>query len=284
MREVIDSREKGNVPMSIGTSFAIEGFCGFGEHIQRNPPCDKCSELWVNIRTIYRNIGISFDNQSRNQMMSGHLAEAMMEDMAILTSTVELKTQGKVKVVFYYCEHKGLKSEFPLAMLKQLKTDRQLFEKGLEEETFKIFFKEIERVKPDWLTLEKYNVKITDKSGNVAILTHQPIDLLWRKQFNKLFLLESHTGLLKDSSEWHTKLTGGKKYNRIPFNRLTIQLLGDQSNYFASMKSSFKKIIFDLSEKDNWTPVTSYDKIRNSLKKIPDPMTRQYFLDLLGKQ
>ena len=76
-------------------------------------------------------------------------------------------------------------------------------------------------------------------------------------------LLESHTGKLKSPIDWNTKLKD-KPYN-MPFNILTLQVLGDGQQFTAQKKEvvlDFKK----LADDKNWSPTTTMKKINEDLK------------------
>lgn len=276
----ISEREKGEaVPMSIGTALAFESICGLGEFLTPQPQIMKHDVVWINIRTLFRNCLGSIGKDYKNSVRAQDIVHGMVEDCRIIESTLTSQTTGRVKPVFYFCSFKGLEKEFKYAYWKQVKTNKQKIEQDLETSTIKLFLKE-ENIQPD-LDYRHYDVKITDSDRRAIILTHYPVDLLWRKKFATLMLLESHTGKLKSKVEWYTKLTNGKKYSRIPFNRLTLQLFGDNNLIFASMLPSLKNKLLEIAEQDKWTPATTDERVSVSLNKIYDPREKTFFLNLL---
>jgi len=279
LANAVAKRDKGEAPLSIGTSLALESLGGFGEFPSNSPPIHKHDELWVNLRTIFRNCYNAIDRDYRSDLQDADMIDAVLDDMRVLVSTIELKSLGKMPVIFYISSFKGFETMFPKAKWKTLSTKKQQVEHALEEATLKALLSE--NYRPHDMDIREYNVKITDRGGVAAMLTHYPIDLLWHRKFTKLTLLESHTGSLKPRAEWYTKLTGGKRYNRIPFNRLTIQVFGDGNGLFASMSAAFKNRILEVAEQDRWTPVTTDDKVRYSINKIYDPREKVFFLELL---
>ncbi|MFO5855027.1 hypothetical protein, partial [Klebsiella pneumoniae] len=66
----------------------------------------------------------------------------------------------------------------------------------------------------DLITMEISN-KPPKVEGTVLLLTHFPHELLWKPHFNRLLLLESHTGKIKTYNMWYNKLNGLKEV--IPF-------------------------------------------------------------------
>ncbi len=275
----VAEREKGEAPLSIGTSLALESLAGFGEFPSESPPIYKYDELWVNLRTIFRNCFNAVDRTLRTELMAGDLVNALIDDIQVLISTIELRSSGRMKIVFYFNSFKGFTKEFPNGKWKELNTPKQVFEHELEEKTLKLFMRDFQE--SIGVEVKEFNVKNTSKGGNAALLTHYPVDLLWRSSFQQLTLLESHTGALKPRAEWYTKLTGGRRYNRIPFNRMTMQVFGDGNLLFSSMSPKIKNRILGVAENDNWTPVTSDEKVRYSIGKLYDPREKAFFLGLL---
>lgn len=275
----VAEREKGAAPLSIATSLALEALCGFGEFPSDKPPVSKFNELWVNLRTLYRNCYNAIDRDTRVNVQEQHLVEALMEDMRVLISTVQLKSLGKLQVHFYACSYRGVEREFPKATWKELSTPKQVIEQKLENATLQLLLSP--KYRSDEMNLREYDLKFKDRGEHTALLTHYPVDLLWRSQFRSLHLLESHTGKLKPRSEWYTKLTGGKRYTRIPFNRLTLQVFGDGNQLFSSMLPKIKNRILEIAEEDRWTPMTTDDKVKYSLNKIYDPREKTFFLELM---
>src|SRR5690606_9561418 len=94
-----------------------------------------------------------------------------------------------------------------------------------------------------------YDVYIEGKFQDTMLLTHIPVDLLSADRFSKLVLLESHTGAIKPHLSWYTKLTNGKELFRMPFNRFTLQVFGDNGVHFAPMPMKMKQAVKDISEK-----------------------------------
>lgn len=282
MFHIIEKREKGEAPISIGTSLAIESLCGFGEFPNANPPVYQYEQIWINLRTLFRNCLGAVPTADQVDLKSTDVGNGVLEDMGILKSTLELKSTGKIEIIFYYCTYDSFQKEFPKGKWKELRTSKQQYEHSLEEGTLKYLLGDTDML--EMFDVREFNTIPNDKGLKAVMLTNYPSDLLSYRNFVKLILLESHTGALKPRSEWFSKLTGGKNFTRIPFNRLTLQVFGDNNLLFSSMSLGIKNRIHEISEKDNWTPVTTYDKIRNSINKIYDPVEKTFFLTLLGKQ
>lgn len=273
----VSQRDKGDLPLSIGTSLAIESLCGLGdEFFTEHPAVNEVDELWVNLRTLFRNLYGSIERHVRDTMLPDALMAGMLDDIQTMEATIVRKTHGRVTVVFYVCDYSDFKQVFPHAHYKELKTEKQKIEQTIENQTITALVEDGPSI-----DLRQYRTKIVDEGKRVALLTHYPVDLLWRSNFQELRLLESHTGKIKPPVEWYTKLTGGKDLTRIPFNRLTLQVFGDGNTLFASMPQKLKQELIDLSIKYKWTPLTTEEKVRYGISKIYDPRVKTFYLSLL---
>ncbi|MBE0438170.1 MAG: hypothetical protein IBX57_00185 [Gammaproteobacteria bacterium] len=274
-------REKGAVPISIPTSLALEGIFAFGEYESLKPTFGQVDELWINLRTLFRNFLNSIDREVHQSLVVEQILDFFIEDINIVMSTVDIKSSGRVKTKFYLplYEHKELVKLFPHANIKQAHTPKQLFEKNFEDSTLGAILSMSDSIFQEG-QFETLAVKLKGGPFRAALLTHYPLDLLWRSKFTDLFLLESHTGKLKSKNLWHSKLTGGNKLNRIPFNKLTIQVFGDNSTMFNSLSPKLKKALIELSERYKWTPVTTMDKVTFNIQSIKDAEIKEQLLEL----
>lgn len=275
---IIENREKGGFPVSIGTSLAIEGACGVYPDRPESPaPILKAKQVWFNVRTIIRNLIEAIPTSYREILTVGVLYPALVEELTIIDGVILRGSNGLAQCVFYLCNYTFLHRKFPRAMLRQSDTPKQRLMKSLEEGLLK-------KLAEDGVAVDyRYfsDVNITGHYPEALIVTHLPVDLLSRYSFKRLDLLESHTGVIKPFTQWNSKLTGGSDNLNIPFCAMTLQLLGDKGNQFMSMPSQLKKQVVQLAEEDNWSPVTTNDKIRLSLRRITDPVDRATLTALL---
>ena len=99
-------------------------------------------------------------------------------------------------------------------------------------------------------------------------MTHHVVDLVTTSSMARLFLLESYTGVVKDFTQWYTKLTGGDKLHYIPFNALTLQVFGDNSVNFKSSSHGIKELVKKIALEAKWTSATSISRVRNTIGNI----------------
>jgi hypothetical protein len=275
---IIDQREKGAVPVSIGTSLAIEGAAGAYPDRPENPaPILKVKEVWFNIRTIIRNLVESIPTDQRDALTAEALWPALVEEVTIIEAAIVRASTGMARAVFYLCNYLHLQRKFPKAVLRQANTPKQIKMRDLEEGLLRRIGKE--GISVDYRVFNSH--EITGHHPESFILTHYPVDLLARYAFKKLELLESHTGIVKGYTQWHTKLTGGNEHDNIPFCALTLQVFGDKGNHFAAMSSRLKKAVLDVAASENWSSVTTRDKMLLSFRKVEDPTDRATLISML---
>ena len=268
-------REVGSLHLSIGTSMAIESFCGIlpdSKDVVRG--IDTVQELWVNLRTLVRNMHGALDHKTRDLVVAESLLPALQEEMVIIESAINQYSGGKCKVVFYVCGYQHLERSFKNAILKDYRTDKQVIYRGLEQEAVG----EVLKNRGDH-DVKYFNDDLQGDGKTIAIVTHCVIDLLAKYSFNEMSLLESHTGRLKRHTAWNTKLLNGKELTRIPFNRMTLQVFGD-GVIFSPMPIKIRRFILELAESAKWTPVTQKEKIIYSIKQKHDPVAESFYLGL----
>ncbi len=275
---MIDGREKGQFPVSIGTSLAIEGAAGiYPERPEEPAPILKYKEVWFNVRTVIRNLIEAIPTDYRESLTVDALFHAFIEDMMIIESAILRVSTGMTRSVFYLTNYSHMQRKFPKALLRIPNTPKQLLHKQLEEGLLKKLAEE--GVSVDYRVYGQ--LYIEGNHPESLIVTHLPVDLLARYQFKKLDLLESHTWVVKPYPQWNTKLTGGNELPHIPFCNLSLQLFGDKGNHFSSMPSKIKKTVLEVAEKDNWSSVTTKERMMMSFSRHLHPMDRALLMALL---
>lgn len=276
---IVDQREKGQVPMSIGTALALEGACGiYPDRPESPPPIERAREVWINIRTLIRNLIEAIPTEDREQLTPDALYPALVEEFQIAESAIIRGSTGLARTVYYLSNYAHLQRSFPKAILRNPSTPKQRFQAALEAGLLKRL-KDGGDVSSELRSFNTHEIK--GKHPEAFIITHLPVDLLSRYSFKKLELLESHTGVLKPHTQWNSKLTGGTDLLNLPFCALTLQLFGDKGNHFSSMSSRLKKAVLEIAEADNWSPLTTRDKMLLSMRRIEDPTIRATLTSML---
>ena len=297
LNTILGNLTPGQLPVAIGTSFAIESSLGILDRdnfdssknssvstINRNekiptknkPPIQDVKEVWINIRTVFRNIYNALPADIKDNLTPPLANDVVLNEMNMIMNIYNQYVGNTVRIIFYVCTYTGMQTVFPNALHKDIKTDKQKHYLELEQSVAFYCNQNLNNIK-------KFNVKIKGTFPKAMIITHLAVDLLWKNQFESLLLLESHTGSIKKHPEWNKKLTGGKDMPFMPFNYFTIQVFGDSGNFFKPFVHGIKQQVLELAKQRNWTPVTTKDKIIFDLKTIKDIAVSRFLLDVCSK-
>jgi hypothetical protein len=257
----MSEREKGAFPISIGTSLALEGALGI--HPDRplpNRPIFQYREVWLNVYTLFRNLLTCLKAEQQRAATVTDLLPALIEDILGCATVVEQETNGRVKAIFYLNDYSGLIGKYPHATHKAPNTENQLVFAALEKATLEALM----RHRPD-VPFKQYGYAIKELHPKVLMLTHLPVDLLSRYQFEKLDLLESHTGKIKGPAHWNSKLSGkSSETSTLPFNSFTLQVFGDNVQFVHQLRS-VKEAVTETAQAANWSSITTMDKVKMTL-------------------
>lgn len=253
---IISNRDTGKLPLSIGTSLAFEGIMGIHDSVvvQQPYPVFRVEEIWINVRTLLRNIYGSIKKDDRKFLQYSDYQATLFDEMRFILDELH-RTNPKLWVHFYYPSHRSLTTRYPNAMLK---VDNSANSNALRE---------IERWVMDGsfnippVTIEQINLDITTQHPNMLILTHQPVDLLGIHNAQYVGLMESHTGLVKDRHRWYTKLKGCNKEPRVPFNAVTMQIFGDTGDAIQAAPLALRSEFIRVAETRQWTQNTTVNEM-----------------------
>lgn len=273
LEQILLARKKDNLPISVGTSLAIEA-------LKENQRYDS---IWINVRTLYRNVLHSIEDKDERALfmaMSNRKEAATLIGKAISQEKeiIENYLNGRVGGVrLYLLGYTDLKKKFPNAKLKVPTTDNQKAYWGLMDEVIDVVLGDDYDQTIRW----DKGSELEGEETRSVIITNHPVDLLSRTKFRELRLLESHTGAIKSKGQWYTKLSDGKLLSNIPFNRFTIQIFGDGPFQFERWGHKFRNEIISLAHDNRWTPVTSLDRIRFCLGRMRDKYSGEMLKKLL---
>ncbi len=271
--QLLAKRVKDNLPISVGTSLAIEA-------LKENQRYDS---IWINVRTLYRNILHSIEDKDQRELFlapANRKAAARAIGTAISQEKVVIENflNGRVGGVrLYLLGYTDLAKKFPNAKLKVPTTDNQKNYWGLMDEVIDVVLGDDYDQDIRW----DKGSELEGEETKSVIITNHAVDLLSRTKFRELRLLESHTGAIKSKSQWYTKLSDGKLLSNIPFNRFTIQVFGDGPFQFERWGHKFRTEIVGLARESRWTPVTTLDRIRFCLGRMHDKYSGEMLKKLL---
>lgn len=278
-RQLAD-RQVSGLPISVATSLAIESACGVHPEIPvKYAPAKDYQCLYINIRTLIRNIHGAVATEIKKILTPDAVFMALVEELTIIESAISQATNGTCKVVYYVCSYKSIPTKYPMAALKAINSPLQEQFVHLETAVLKKIFDNVSGILSQH-TIVGTDIKVEPISrvSKVMMLTHLPVDLLNDKNFYSLRLLESHTGAIKNKAQWNTKLTDGRHLPRIPFNRITLQVFGDNRAMFMPMANNVRNTVKELAEAKQWTSVTTVEKIIFDVRDHKD----QSFKALIG--
>ncbi len=277
----LNDRTLGYYPISISTSLAFEGL--FGHHPENpqvinpdKPIYLEYGRICINVRTMIRNVMGSFETEDRKRLTPKRVLQMVKSELVVIEQFLHTETNGGIKPWFYIDTQPRLNQKFSKAIFRNPKTDNQLAEFSIEK-----FVLESLLVDKEHKFINKIEHDFPmEVSINALIITHQPIDLLNLYKFNRLALLESHTGKIKLRTDWYTKLKSlPKEITNLPFNKFTLQMFGD-GTMFSPMPIKLRRYVIEIANKHKWNTTTSKEKILSDCKSERDPVFQQLVIDL----
>lgn len=271
----IAERVVGQYPLSIATSLAIEGAMGVhpDKPDQTQKLLPKYDVIWVNLKTIFRNLYNAIDRSVVQDVKIHDFVDAFTSEIDQLKNVISVETAGKMPVVLYVSDYASLDQKYRHATIRGDQTPLQQQYSRLMVATISQY------MKAHGTEVKSYSLKITDAEPRRAlILTHYAFDL-FAPRMPQLSLLESHTGTIKDKHMWYTKYLNGKELVNIPFREDLIQVFGDNET-FRPMKPSIRNQILELAEKYRWSQVTTSDKIKYGIDQLKDPLLKEILRSL----
>lgn len=260
---ITQDREVGEFGLSIATDLAIAG--SLGRHPD-NPlttrPVDNYQEVWCNISTLVRNAFGSYASSDQKRLDSQHLIEDVEQDISSIMPLYQqlLPESKQITIKLYHNDYRRVGHELVRARPRTMKT-------ALQKQTFEI------QEHATQALLKAYPEDVADFSfylkgnhGKTLLLTHQPIDLLSRKYFQELALLESHTGKVKTRESWYTKYGKDDALKRIPFDKAMIQIFGDGNNLLSMYPPKIRRKLLDIAQSKRWTHMTTKEKVMANVK------------------
>jgi hypothetical protein len=256
MNELLLNRTKSGFPVSIGTGLALESIFEPIESVvdeTRVVPNKIDTTAYTNyifnVSTLLRNILNSVSSKDVLTISKLDYYNVLLEEIEWLS---EFFQSSNLNASFYINDYKYVKTVYgPKDILRKATTDKQIYQDSIYSYCLDKLKKEddIQHFSNDI----KYN-----KEELVLIFTHVPWDLLSYKNFIKMDLLESHTGLVKTRKSWNTKyfkMPGDRDMSFLPFiEYLLTDIFGD-SIMFSPGKLEKRIEIYDMLKKKNVHPL-----------------------------
>lgn len=271
-----EDREVGAIGVSIGTSMAIENALGvLPDNPLDKPPMLEFNSLYINLSTLFRNFFGSLTAKDQRSVLPDEIAGVLLSEMGMIEGFVNDVVGAKVNVIFYNNHLGDLQKRYPYAKVKHPTTDKQKIYQSIHDQSLE----NLVGMFDSDINYQSFNFKMQGK-GDVLVLTHVPFDLLSQYNFDRLVLLESHTGKLKSKGDWGSKL--GAKDATLPFNEFMLQVFGDGSTFLSPLPIKHRKALLEVASKDQWSPITTTARIKISITKIDDRVIRNDLLNIIS--
>lgn len=262
--ELID-RTLGKYSISIGTSVALECFFGTSDdkplRVQDVPPYLNYQCIMANIRTLCRNYLSSYKSQELPSIPVKILYDRFVAELILINNVVNSETDGKIIVSFYINTYLKLNKYLRKANIKKSYTEKQQYLIGLETKFCELINADPLVIKSTLAYEHTNDIMRQGKRRNV-IITHYPMDLILTNLNPDI--LESHTGKVKRQYEFPSKLK--RAGDNVPFNKYTLQVLGDSSGYIMSATSSLRNELMKVCKDSGITPVTPEPRFIKTVK------------------
>lgn len=254
-------RDVGQIPVSIGTSLAFEGYLGIHPNQPKQPiDVKSVKEIWVNLRTLARNLWEAVPTSEKMNVNPAAAVDVLMQEVQTIPVALE-QAGARAKVRYYIAAADIAKWLFPKAIFKQSRTPKQMAYEVYERYAS---IELVNRMRSEGLEFIEIGKVPPKTEGTVALLTHFPHELLWKDHFSRLLLFESHTGKFKPWQLWYTKLNNVKEETPMPFTKFTLQVFGDGVLIDAQPRSIVAQLRL-MSQNRKWSPVTAESKVYHDI-------------------
>ena len=283
--EALANRVTSAANVSVGTSIAMETICPSWpvfDLTRQAPPKVKITDYkyaYFNLWTLGRNLLNAVASADRHHVNPAEAAIYLVEEAEEIVRAIKHASAGSVIPVIYFPSYKRLGRDFPKGKLREAVTDKAKAAQLQFERTCEAAAKQLDVSMKN--NFKRFDVRLgVDGVGNTLLFTHFAVDLLSEKVFGKCALLESHTGVVKQKNQWHTKLFNGKAFPNIPLNELTIQVFGDD-HQFRPWEMKIKQALIDMAVAKRWSWATTNIRMKMDVGSHPDQMFATALISLL---
>lgn len=267
MNSANNDRVVGNYNVSISTNMALDGLYNRIPDLPKEQPLPASlgTAVYFNVRTLFRNAWGSMNGETAANVSVQEYADILEQEMATIQAALS-EEDHPLEAYFYAPSYETLHKEYPNGTLKNIKTDKMTHKTLTENRVLAKLKLSADLAIP--IIFNDVEIK-TEVPHKAFFVTHYPVDLLHTSGFNKVYLLESHTGIVKGPDKWYTKLSMKNldAAERIPFNKGTLQFFGD-SSMFKSQPMAAKKRVTEVAMKYKWNQHTTRARILDTLRLV----------------
>jgi hypothetical protein len=277
----LDDRLVSSFPLSLPTAACFESIFP-----PRMDPYDKdrkipdkvniheYSAMYMNVFTLFRNLVNVVPKETFLKTSPKELAEVLSFELEVINSLLSNEGQGTCTAYPYVCSYDKL---YLGKVSKYISTRNDTTD---WQHNFKAKFMQTVKILSEWRKAMGEEIMMFDteivpiKKTNALMITHVPYDLLSQKNFSKLDLLESHTGVLKTKHKWNTKYypVGDEDLSMLPFTTKLLAVFGDKI-LIRPMDMKLRRLILSIAKNRSWVPTTTNEKINYDLNlDIKEPL------------
>lgn len=289
MNKALGTRMLGQFPLSVATSIAFESLFNMQpsadapEWVRRPTgsiePIKGIGELWINLRTLLRNIDGAIDKDALNNASPMDYYRVLVSEMSTIQAILnDLPVEQRPLLRFYTKSYQSLSRIWPQALFRDVTAPKLKIYAALENNVMSYFADDLKKgvYQPDLVIIADCNLH---PGNRAALISHFPVDLVLTKGNRFVKLVESHTGAIKQREDWYTKLRDGNKYPRIPFDKAMVQIFGDKENMLSPQTMQIRKTLAAISEKYHWNPMTTKDRITFCVEQEHEPILSKLVKD-----
>ena len=282
MSKALSTRMLGQFPLSIATSVAFESLLNMEPPADAPPwvrrpsgsiePIKRMGELWVNLRTLLRNIDGAIDSETLNEASPLDYYRVLVAEISAIQAIVnDLPPDQRPVLRFFTKSYENLSKIWPHALFRDVTAPKLKVYAVMENNVMSYFAEDIKKgiFSPEQVVIADSYLTLGLRP---SLLSHFPVDLVLTKGNKFEALVESHTGAIKRKEEWYTKLRDGNKYPRIPFDRAMVQIFGDKENMLSPQTIQIRKRLGAISEKYHWNPTTTRDRVTFCIEQEKEPV------------
>lgn len=229
--------------------------------------------IYINLDTIVRNTIDAFPSELKERLTPQRVFTIIQQDISNIAELLP-----NTDITYYLPRYRNLSNVFRLMKPRIATTPKQLKRKGLSDKVHTLLDR--------WSTEQQLKRHYT--TGNALgmpriesayVLTHHPVDLLHAAK--DIRLIESNTGAVLTAVEFNRKLYNGKEFPNLPFNTLTLCVMGDGYD-FRPMERKVKETLLSIAKEFKWTPITPHSVIKADLKSQRDQLANDVFTLILN--
>lgn len=234
MNKILDQRNKSGFPVSIGTGLSLESLFDpiqevydEGREVPNKVTLTDYSLFVFNISTLLRNLTNSIKYEELILVSKQDIYNVLLEEIEFLTYYFN---ENNLFIKFYINNYQFVKDHYDKdGKLRKSTTEKQLFINSIFDYCLNKLKKE------DDVDYFSNDIKYS-KKDRVLLFTHVPWDLLSYRNFVKLDLLESNTGIVKTRKEFNTKYfkIPDKDMSFLPFMEYLLVKFGDHVMFHPS--------------------------------------------------